>query len=87
MRPDAKLCPRHIVETLSRYTQQGLETGGILKAVLSNDLLQTFLRADEDNMAALPHIMAYIYNELPGNSWGSPEKVAAFLEKTFQPFV
>lgn len=51
--------------SLKRYAEQRIPTGGFLQAVLENDLMQAFHRADEENCEALFHICAYIYNELP----------------------
>ena len=38
-------------------------------------------RADEKNLAALQVWAAFLYNEAPRGSYGSPEKVKAWLEK------
>lgn len=78
--PNYKLIPRSTIEALERYIEHHIPTGGFLEAVLSNDLCQAFARADEHNCVNLFHIAAYCYNELPRNSWGSPEKVAEWLK-------
>jgi hypothetical protein len=68
-----------IQESLDRYAQHGVETGGFLRAVLSNDLKEACLRADEENQEALYQIVKYIWNHLPAACWGSPAKVEAWL--------
>jgi hypothetical protein len=49
--------------------------GDFLRAVLENNLTEAFGRADEYNLRTLHAIVAYVYNELPSPSHGSPEKV------------
>ncbi len=52
-----------------------------LVSCLTNNLLEAFGSADEDNRSALFYICDYVYNEVPAQAHGSPEKVAAWLEK------
>lgn len=68
-----------IIASLNRYVTQGIPTGGFLQAVLENDLMMSFGRADEDNREALFHICAYVYNEMPYTCHGSPAVVAKWL--------
>lgn len=74
------LCPDHLRESLDRYANDGVPTGGFLRAVLENDLLAAIGSADEINSLALPHIVAYVYNEMPAGAWGSPENVDRYLK-------
>lgn len=66
---------------LHRYAEEGIPTGGFLRAVLSNDLREAFGRADMENRATLYEIVSYCYNELPGSCWGSPERYEAWIAK------
>ena len=68
------------LDSLKRYVEQGIPTGGFLEAVLSNNLMEACGRADEENAATLFQICAYIYNELPAPCHGSPAKVSAWLK-------
>lgn len=70
---------QNIVEALNRYVEHHIETGGFLRAVLENDLMQAFGRADLENRRDMFEICSYVYNELPFNCHGSPEKVQAWL--------
>lgn len=54
--------------------------GDFLRAVLAHDLFESVGRADQDNLEALPAIVGYIYNMLPGNCHGSYEIVDAWIE-------
>lgn len=70
MRPNPDLCPPGVRESLERYRDDGIPVGDFLEAVLSNDLMTAFARADADNTEAMPHICAWIYNEMPRSLWG-----------------
>lgn len=80
MRPNADLCPVAVRLSINDYVYLGVPTGSFLAAVLSNDLKESIGRADDTNLVALPHIVAYLYNEIPAALWGSPTKVAAHIE-------
>jgi len=73
--------PSQLVESLERYRDQGVPTGGFLEAVLSNDLKEAFGRADPFSRAAMFEIVSWCYNEMPSAAWGSPERVEAWLVK------
>ena len=67
-------CPDNIKESILAYVQ-GRPTGGFLEAVLSNDLMQAVMRADTVNREYLPAILSFVYENVPGYMWGSPEAV------------
>ena len=69
----------HILESLQAYVNDRRPTGEFLRAVLENDLCESFGRADIGNRESLFEIASYVYNELPANCWGSPEKVKDWL--------
>lgn len=60
---------------MQRYIEQGLDPGHFLTAVLRNDLVDAFGRADIYNERLLHDIVQWVYNEAPSNCWGSDEKV------------
>lgn len=70
----------NIKESLNRYVEHHIPTGSFLNAVLSNDLFESFGRADSKNRENLFEICEYIYNEIPSNCWGSKEIVNRWLE-------
>ena len=80
-RNDPWWCPPEIVESLLRYWHQRIPTGGFLEAVLCNDLRDACGRADDTNIRHLPGIVQFCYWQLPGGSWGSPERVNAWLAR------
>jgi hypothetical protein len=72
--------PQRTCEAIDRYVENGTPTGGFLKGVLSNDLTETIIRADYDNLEALQDILAYCYWEIPAECWGSRERVRRWVE-------
>ena len=55
--------------------------GDFLMAVLSNDLMESIGRADQGNLGDLFEICSYIYNKMPYNCHGSPNRVHEWLAK------
>lgn len=72
--------PAGIWNGIRRYVDHHSEVGDFLTAVLSNNLTEAFARADVHSTAAMHAIMTYLYNEVPSTCWGSPERVAAWLQ-------
>ncbi len=70
-----------IKASLERYVNHKIPTGSFLRAVLENDLKEACGRADMINKHRLFEIVSICYNDLPGNCWGSPEKVRAWLDE------
>lgn len=69
------------IDSLMRYKEHKIPTGSFLEAVLSNDLFKAVGKADQYSRANLFAIVNYIYNEMPGNCWGSREIVNEWLKK------
>lgn len=77
--------PARTLEGLRDYELHYYDPGDFLTAVLSNDLFEAFGRADEKNTRAMLRIVIYVWNTLPRQSWGSPEKVKAWLAQRVAP--
>ncbi len=71
--------PEHMREGIEAYVERGRPPGGFLRAVLTNDLHSAVQRADHINVNLLPDYVRFLYWEVPGNCWGSPENVKAWL--------
>ena len=69
------MIPKHCRDSIDRYVREGIPPGGFVRAVLQNDLAQAMGRADVENRHRLFDIVSYIYNWVPSDCWGSPEKV------------
>ena len=65
---------------LERYLNHGIMPGSFMTAVLENNLMEAFGRADICNEANMKNIVGYIYNHVPSNAWGSKEKVTEYLK-------
>ena len=65
---------------LLAHKNTGRVCGTFVTAVLENNLRESMGQADEQNRADLFEIVAWCYNELPGNSWGNVERVRAWRE-------
>lgn len=63
---------------LVRYCELGSPCGHFVTAVLENNLVEAFCRADEHNTVAMRDIAAILYNHLPWTCWGSAEKVESW---------
>ena len=72
--------PEQTRESLALYLSEGLETGGFLKAVLSNDLRGAMHKADRENRETLYQLSSFIFNHAPASSHGSPEKVTQWIK-------
>ncbi len=72
--------PENLLIGLVVWANQEHRVGHFLTAVLSNNLFEAFARADKESAAALRDIVMFVYNELPGQCWGSPEKVTAWIK-------
>jgi hypothetical protein len=75
MQIDYSLIRPNIREALDAWGRESFPVGGFLTAVLENNLSEALGRADEQNLQTIFHIVAYVYNELPSECWGSPDKV------------
>lgn len=74
------LLPEHLRPGAIRYIEGGIKPGSFLTAVICNDLQMAVGHADEASLAALPEIVRFFYNELPGNCWGSKKIMKAWME-------
>jgi hypothetical protein len=75
-------CPQDIQESLQLYVEHRVPPGDFLYAVLTNNLRESFGRADDENRAALFEIVAYCWNHIPSVCWGSPARVSEWLNPT-----
>jgi len=73
--------PPYMMRCITEYVEDHIPPSGFLRAVLQNDLTEACSRADSVNIRILGAYVAYLYNEVPAICWGSPAKVAAWLER------
>jgi len=72
--------PYYMRNAAQLYVERGIKGGSFLTAVLSNNLVRAFQRADDGNTAAMLEWVRWLHNEAPRNCWGSEEKVAAWIK-------
>lgn len=77
---DYSRLPAHMQGAARRYVEQGIPPGSFLTAVLENNLMQAFARADEINTDAMRVWTEWLYWEAPGNCHGSPTLVQTWIE-------
>ena len=68
------------LESLNAYASKRRPTGGFLRAVLENDLMEAMGRGDDDALENLSAICMHIYNNMPASCHGSKERVATWLK-------
>ncbi len=73
---------RECIDSLSRYVNNKIPTGGFLRAVLENDFMGAFNRADLNNTRNMDLIAKFVYNYVPMGARGSRAKVADWLGET-----
>ena len=71
--------PDHMRDGLMLYLTDGIRPGQFLAYILANDFAHATGRADEKNQRSL-FGWAVVLNSLPGQAWGSPETVAAWIK-------
>jgi hypothetical protein len=79
-----KVCPDGIPHPIylgiRNYLVYRRPAGDFIMAVLRNNLHEALVWADYANMESLPVIVHFIYWFVPGNSWGSDERVKNWLD-------
>jgi hypothetical protein len=84
---DYSKLPEHMRSGAETYVEQGVEPGGFLTAVLCNDFVNAFGKADEINFARMHDWASWLWNEAPSQCWGSREKMNAWISKHDTPAV
>lgn len=79
--PRLIVLPPMMRTSLDGYIRDGRELGSFLSAVISNDLLGAFARADQHSAKHLQDIVLYCSATLPAAAWGSAETVANWRRK------
>jgi len=74
------MIPEHTKQQIDLYVAHEIHPGGFLYALLTNNLKETCMRADEMNQRAIFDIVSYLYNNTPMDCWGSKERVNAWLD-------
>ena len=71
--------PHHMRDGVERYVLHGIPGGSFMTELFANRLVQAFGRADEVNTAAMREWASWLYNDAPGDCWGSPMAVSEWI--------
>ena len=71
--------PAHDQDGMRRYIEDRIAPGGFLTAVITNNLKEAFLRADQLNLAEMRMIVEWFYWVMPSDCWGSEEAMKTWL--------
>ena len=72
--------PDYMVPAVYNYLERRIRPGGFLAAVISNDLFGAIGQADDQNRKVIHYWVGLLYNEFPGNAWGSTAEFNQWLE-------
>ena len=79
MMGDYDKLPEHMRGAARRYVEEGVDPAGFLRAVLENNLVEAFERADDINREAMAVWVTWLIWDVPAPAWGSPEKVSKWM--------
>lgn len=65
---------------LRDYVEKGYPLGGFLTALVSNNLVESFGRADLGNRACMFEYTSWLYSYAPQDCWGSLDKIDKWLD-------
>lgn len=72
--------PEHMRDGFRLYIEKGIPGGSFMTAVLSNDLMRAFGRADDVNQVRMFDILVFLASEAPIGCYGSPEHVKDWIK-------
>ena len=75
------IIPSLTLEAVHDYVDRGIEPGGFVGAVLSNDLFEAVARVDDRNLPVLGDICQLIYNYAPVVCHGSLDRYYAWIKR------
>lgn len=78
---DYQNVPEHIRDGLENYLVHGIEPGGFLMAVLTNNLYGSVFSADSININRIPHIVSFLHT-VPSICIGNIENVRMWMNDT-----
>lgn len=73
--------PVRMMHGIENYVMYGIPPGHFLTAVICNDLKEACARADDENLPNLFAYVAFFYNEMPYECWGSRERMTAWIDR------
>ena len=71
--------PAHMQDGMRLYIERGIPPGSFQRAVLSNDLMEAFRRADDVNQHAMRDYAVFLTCQAPCGCFGSPDHVKEWI--------
>ena len=78
---DYSKLPEGLRESARRWIEDRIKPGQFLTAVITNNLLNAFQLADDENLKIIHEIVKWWYNEAPSQCWGSLERFNSWQNK------
>lgn len=76
-----EILPGHMRTGMQQYIEHGIPPGDFLSAVLSNNFMEAFARADDINTYSMKQYAIFLYNYAPPGSYGSKENFLSWMER------
>lgn len=73
--------PHHMRDGYKLWIERGILPGSFGTAVLTNNLAESFARADHINEMYIKSTVSWLYNYAPSDCWGSQDKVKKYADK------
>lgn len=73
--------PDNMQEPARAYYEYGRRPGDFLYAVLENDLVEAFRKADHENIEAMRDWATWLYSDIPRLAWGDRARVETWILK------
>ena len=73
--------PAHMQDGMRLYIERGIPPGSFQRAVLSNDLLEAFRRADDVNSHAMRSYAVFLACQAPCGCLGSQDHVKEWIAR------
>lgn len=74
------LIPAYMIDGLERYVVHRVRPGDFLYAVLCNDLMLAFVKADDNNTEMMKGWVMVLHNALYPHMYGSKDIVDAYIK-------
>ena len=69
-----------LLAEINNYVVKGELYSEFIHALLTNNLKESFARADDGNADNMKHIVWYLYREIPSDAWGNEEKINSWMK-------
>jgi hypothetical protein len=80
---DRCMIPEHMRPGILRWIEEGIKPGHFLYAIITNDLQETYARADDENIIRIHSYIMFFYNHTPVGCWGSKRNAEEWALKFF----